>query len=56
MYFYAKDFSERTPLERAVAKKHSSIVYYFVKEYNQDISMLDQVMYVHTYIRTYVHI
>ena len=35
-------------------KKHSSIVYYFVKEYNQDISMLDQVMYVRSYIYTHI--
>ena len=33
----------KTPLQRAIDKNHSSIVYYFVKENNQDISTLDQV-------------
>ena len=42
---------KKTALERAVDKDHSSIVYYLVKEYNQDISNLDQV---HTYIAMYI--
>ena len=37
------DFKSKTALQRAVDENHSSIVYYLVKEYNQDISKLDQV-------------
>ena len=33
----------KTALERAVDVNRSSIVYYLVKEYNQDVSKLDQV-------------
>jgi len=33
----------KIPLQRAVDGNRSTIVYYFVKEYNQDISKLDQV-------------
>ena len=45
----------KTALERAVNKNCSSIVYYLVKEYNQDISKLDQVrtslcITVHNYV------
>ena len=35
--------SWKTALERAVDKNRSSIVYFFVKEYHQDISRLDKV-------------
>jgi len=39
----------RTPLQRAIERKASSIIYYFVKECNVDISTLDEVNY-HAYI------
>ena len=35
--------NNRTPLHRAIEKRSSSIVYYFVKECNVNISMLDEV-------------
>ena len=35
--------TQKTPLERAIEQKRSSIIFYLVKEYNQDISTLDQV-------------
>ena len=48
-----KDFTKKTALERAVDENRSSIVYYLVKEYNQDISKLDQVcIYIAIYITT----
>ena len=36
-------WTNKIPLQRAVDKNRSSIVYYFIKDYNQDISTLDQV-------------
>ena len=36
-------YNKKTPIERAVDKNYSSIVYYFAKEHNQHISTLDQV-------------
>ena len=47
--------SNKTPLQRAVDGNRSSIVYYFVKEYKQDISTLDQVTNHHIQL-LYVHI
>ena len=43
----------KIPLERAVDDNKSRIVYYFVKEYNQDISTLHQVA-TYNYVATYV--
>ena len=50
--------NRRNPLQRAVERRSSSFVHYFVKECNVDISSLDEVctnsyvcMYVHTCVR-----
>lgn len=36
--------NNRTPLQRAVERRATAIVYYFVKECNVDISTLDKVI------------